>query len=205
MIEAYRPIRDPFALAGALALAACAQESEPEPAPLDTAAVAERSGAIARGFTADLKTQLKSALEAGGPKQAVSVCQQVAPALADAASEDSGAEVRRIAARNRNPAGTVPPEMRAQYDELAAEPMAGDAPARRIWRAEDGRVHFLSAIPMAEKPCSTCHGRDIDPDLQAHIESLYPGDTATGFAPGDLRGALLISWPEGSFGGEGGA
>ena len=38
MIEAYRPIRAPFALAGALALAACAQESEPEPAPLDTAA-----------------------------------------------------------------------------------------------------------------------------------------------------------------------
>jgi AraC-like DNA-binding protein/ligand-binding sensor protein len=52
MIEAYRPIRAPLALAGALSLAACAQESEPEPAPLDTAAVAERSGAIARSFTA---------------------------------------------------------------------------------------------------------------------------------------------------------
>lgn len=189
------------ALAGALALAACTQESEPAPAPapLDTAAVAERSGAIAREFAADLKTQLKSALETGGPKNAVTVCQQVAPALAEAASEDSGAEVRRIAARNRNPAGGVPGEMQAQYDELAARPIADGAPAKRIWRAEDGRVHFMSAIPMAEKPCSTCHGKDIDADLKAHIESLYPEDAATGFAPGDLRGALLISWPEGSF------
>jgi hypothetical protein len=189
----------------ALALAACAETGEPAPAPLDEAAVAARSAPIAQGFAADLRTQLQGALAAGGPINAVSVCQQVAPALAEAASEESGARVTRIAARHRNPAGGVPPERRAQYDELAAAPMADGAPARRIWRADDGRVHFLSAIPMAEEPCSTCHGKDIDEDLAAHIESLYPDDAATGFAPGDLRGALLISWPAASFAGGGGA
>ena len=186
------------ALIGALALAACAGTSEP--APLDEAAVAARSAPIAKGFASDLKVQLRSALEAGGPKNAVSVCQQVAPALAEAASEESGAEIRRIAALHRNPEGAVPPAMQAQYDALAAAPVAEGGPAKRIWRAEDGRVHFLSAIPMAERPCSTCHGRNIDPELKAHIDSLYPADAATGFAPGDLRGALLISWPAGSFG-----
>lgn len=189
------------AIGGAVALAGCAAESEPtaDPPPLDEAAVAARSAPIAQAFAADLKTQLKSALETGGPKSAVSVCSQVAPALAEAASEESGARVTRIAARNRNPAGGVPPEWRAHYEALAAAPTADGKPAKRIWRADDGQVHFLSAIPMAEKPCSTCHGRDIDPALKAHIESLYPEDAATGFAPGDLRGALLISWPAGSF------
>ncbi|MFW5634182.1 MAG: c-type heme family protein [Erythrobacter sp.] len=189
-----------------LALAACAGggegggETEPAPAPLDEAAVAARSAPIAQGFAADLRTQLKSALETGGAKNAVSVCQQVAPALAESASEESGARVTRIAALHRNPQGGVPPEMQAQYDSLAAEPVVDGAPARRIWQAEDGRVHFLSAIPMAEQPCSACHGPAIDPELKAHIESLYPDDAATGFEPGDLRGALLISWPAGSFG-----
>jgi len=198
MFQASKFRRLPPALLAPIALAACAGESER--APLDETEVAARSVPIAQDFSSDLKTQLKSALEAGGPKNAVSVCQQVAPALAEAASEESGAEIRRIAALNRNPAGEVPPEMQEQYGELAEAPMADGAPAKRIWRGEDGRVHFLSAIPMAEQPCSTCHGRDIDPDLQAHIQSLYPDDAATVFAPGDLRGALLISWPEGSFG-----
>ncbi|AOL22697.1 Protein of unknown function (DUF3365) [Erythrobacter litoralis] len=200
-MKAFRNIRRGLLLAGAaLGLAACADESEQEPAPLDEAAVAARSAPIAQRFAADLRMQLQSALEAGGPKNAVSVCRDVAPALAEAASQESGAEIRRIAARNRNPEGSVPGEMQGRYDALAEAPMAGGAPARRIWRAEDGKVHFMSAIPMAEQPCSTCHGRDIDPDLAAHIVSLYPEDAATGFAPGTLRGALLISWPAGSLG-----
>ena len=85
-------------------------------------------------------------------------------------------------------------------DALAAQPVTDGAPARRIFRGEDGRVHFMSAIPMAEQPCAMCHGSDIDPDLKAHIDSLYPDDAATGFEPGTLRGALLISWDAGSFG-----
>jgi len=45
---------------------------------------------------------------------------------------------------------------------------------------------------MQEKPCSTCHGTDIDPALEGAIVEAYPQDIATGFEPGDLRGAFLI-------------
>lgn len=194
------------ALAGlGLTLAACGEpESAPAPA-LDEAAVIARSAPVAQAFQQQLQAQLSAALQSGGPQAAVTVCQQVAPAIADAQSEASGAQVSRIAARHRNPAAGVPAALQAEYDALAAQPLVDGAPARRVWQSgagEGAEVHFLSAIPMQEQPCAVCHGTDINPELRAHIATLYPGDMATGFAPGELRGALLISWPAAVFAGD---
>ncbi len=195
MTEAMRPAVP--AIAALFALAACSGESEPPAPVLDEAAVIAASVPVAQAFQGDLKAQLQAALEAGGPVEAVSVCQQVAPAIAQAQSEASGAEVSRIAARHRNPAGGVPEELAQAYAALEAAPLADGKPAVQIVRTGDGagaKVHFLSAIPMQDQPCSVCHGTSIEPALRAHIDQLYPGDLATGFKPGELRGALLVSW-----------
>jgi hypothetical protein len=157
---------------------------------------------VAEGFQAELQAQLKAAIAAGGAKDGVSVCQQAAPAIAQAQSEASGATVSRIAEKHRNPAGGVPAELRAAYAALAAAPLKDGKPHRQIVQTGAGaeaKVHVLSAIPMQEQPCSVCHGTNIDAGLKAHIDSLYPGDLATGFTPGELRGALLISWDAGRF------
>ena len=85
---------------------------------------------------------------------------------------------------------------------IAAAPVVDGKPGRQIVQTGSGgaaKVHFLSAIPMQDQPCSVCHGTNVAPDLEAHIDSLYPGDLATGFAPGELRGALLISWDAARF------
>lgn len=185
-------------LGAAALLAACGQSVE----PLDEAAVAARSAPVAQAFQQQLKAQLVAALQSGGPVAAVSVCKDAAPAIAASMSEESGAKVSRIAAKHRNPQGGVPDEMLAQYDALAKQPMVNGKPANRIWRSGEGdqaQVHFLSAIPMQAQPCSVCHGNNIAPALQTHIDALYPGDQATGFVPGDMRGALLISWPASAF------
>jgi hypothetical protein len=180
-----------------LALTACAGEPAPPAPALDEAAVIAASAPVAESFQAELKAQLQAAIKAGGPKDGVSVCQQAAPAIALAQSEASGAAVSRIAEKHRNPAGGVPEELRAAYATLAAAPVVEGKPNRVIVQTGSGaqaRVHFLSAIPMQEQPCAVCHGTQIDPALKAHIDSLYPGDLATGFKPGELRGALLVSW-----------
>lgn len=189
----------------ALALAAlvgCAGEPQPPAPTLDEAAVIAASVPIAQSFQAELKAQLQAAIAAGGAKGGVSVCQQAAPAIAAAQSEASGAEVSRIAAKHRNPAGGVPDDLAQAYAALAAAPVVEGKPNRQIVQTGEGaqaRVHFLSAIPMQEQPCSVCHGTNIDPDLKAHIDSLYPADLATGFQPGELRGALLVSWDAARF------
>jgi hypothetical protein len=191
-----KPIWAALALAG---VAGCAQPPAPT---IDEAAVIAASVPIAQGFQAELQAQLQAAIADGGPKGGVSVCQQAAPAIAAAQSEVSGAYVSRIAAKHRNPAGGVPPELSDAYAALAAAPLVDGKPGRQIVQTgsgADAQVHFLSAIPMQEQPCLVCHGTNIDPGLKAHIDSLYPGDLATGFKPGDLRGALLISWDADQF------
>lgn len=181
-----------------LALTACGSAN---PAVSDQQIV-DRSRPVAEAFQSELKQQLQAAMKAGGPVAGVEVCKQAAPAIAEKASEDSGAEVSRIALRNRNPGGTVPDELRAAYDELAKAPVEGDKPGYRIVRTgkgESARLHFLSAIPMQAQPCSACHGTSIAPDVAEVLDREYPDDKARGFAPGDLRGALDISWPVEAF------
>ena len=184
------------------ALAGCSGASDPAAPVLDEAAVIAASMPIAQEFQAQLQGQLKAAIADGGPKGGVSVCQQAAPAIAAAQSDASGAQVSRIAAKHRNPAGGVPADMAQAYASLEAAPLVDGKPNRQIIQTgtgADAKVHFLSAIPMQDQPCSVCHGTMIDAGLKAHIDSLYPGDLATGFKPGDLRGALLVSWDAAKF------
>jgi hypothetical protein len=194
---------NPLALLPLAALAACSAEPAPSAAPqIDEAAVIAASAPVAEGFQAELKAQLQAAIADGGPKGGVSVCQQAAPAIAAAQSEASGAQVSRIAARHRNPAGGVPDDLRAAYATLEAAPVVDGKPGRVVVQTGSGaeaQVHFLAAIPMQEQPCAVCHGTAIDAGLKAHIDSLYPGDLATGFKPGELRGALVVSWDAGRF------
>lgn len=52
----------------------------------------------------------------------------------------------------------------------------------------------MRAIPMKEQPCAACHGTSIAPEVKDKLAELYPTDKATGFKPGELRGAILVSW-----------
>lgn len=179
----------------ALGLAGCAA---PVPEAVDVSA---KSAALADRFQADLQGQLQAAMKAGGPVGAIGVCQQAAPAIAASLSEESGAEVRRIALKERNPAASPEGELRDRLEQLAAAPLSADGkPAVMQWTSgsgADARARFMRAIPMKEQPCAACHGTAIAPEVQARLAELYPADKATGFKPGDLRGAILVSWPVG--------
>lgn len=180
----------------ALGLAGCAA---PAPQPVDVSA---KSAALADRFQADLQGQLQAAMKVGGPVGAIGVCHQAAPAIAASLSEESGAEVRRIALKERNPAASPEGELRDRLEQLAAAPLSADGkPAVTQWTSgsgADARAHFMRAIPMKEQPCAACHGTAIAPEVQARLAELYPADKATGFKPGDLRGAILVSWPVGN-------
>jgi hypothetical protein len=182
----------------ALAAAGCTDRTP----PLDDAGVAQRSAPIADAFQSTLQGELKAALQQGGPVAATTVCKEVAPAIALAQSEASGAEVRRVALRNRNPAAQVSADMRPHYDALAQAPVVEGRPASRIWLtkgAEGDRANYMRAIPMQDQPCAVCHGTNVAPELAAHIRTRYPDDLATGFSAGDMRGAIVISWPVSRF------
>lgn len=182
----------------ALAITGCGEQT---PSPSDIL-VEQRSAKVADAFQETLQGELKVAMRQGGPIMAASVCSEAAPAIAKAQSEESGADVRRVALRNRNPGAQVTADMRPHYDALAKAPLVNGRPATRVWktRSADGdRINFMRAVPMQEKPCAACHGTDVAPEVANHIRTLYPDDLATGFSPGEMRGAIVISWPASQF------
>ena len=106
-------------------------------------------------------------------------------------SEESGAQIRRIARKNRNPGNAMEEELEALYRELEAQPIKDGAP-RAVHASFDDRFIYMRAIVMQEKPCATCHGQNVEPALKAVIQGAYPDDRAIGFTPGQLRGAFVV-------------
>ena len=64
-----------------------------------------------------------------------------------------------------------------------------------------GQTTFLAPILLSKELCLKCHGqpgKDIAPGDLETIRRLYPGDEATGFAMGELRGLWRIDFPTAS-------
>ncbi len=160
---------------------------------------------------AELKGELTRAIEQGGPVAAIPVCRERAPAIAARLSQDSGAKVSRTALRVRNPANAPDDLQRAVLEQFAGElvaagtaggagtPVAASAagPLEAVFeikRATGIERRYMRAIPT-DPLCLTCHGSNLSPELAAAIARDYPADAATGFAPGELRGAFSVIWP----------
>ena len=150
----------------------------------------------------ELKGELGAAIEKGGPVAAIDVCRTRAPAIAARLSAESGARVGRTALKVRN-AGNAPDDLERAVLEQFADDMASgrvEGPLEAAFEIKrEGGIerHYMRAIPT-DALCLTCHGETLAPDLAAAIARDYPGDQATGFKPGELRGAFRVVWPAAS-------
>lgn len=165
----------------------------------DDNARAAQARALVKTFAMRLKSELVSALKAGGPEAAIDVCNTEAPAIADELASEKGWMVGRTAIRLRNQANTPDAWERGVLDRFQAAAATG-ADLAKLEHFEmtnqDGETIFryMKAIPVQE-PCLTCHGKDVSASLRAKIRAVYPEDAATGFSIGELRGAFTISQP----------
>jgi len=162
--------------------------------------VAEAKGLI-KEFATTLKGELQAAMKAGGPTQAIKVCQERAPAIAQEISERSGWEVGRTSLKTRNTALNAPDDWeRTVLVKLDERKAAGESAQTLAFFEEtedaDGNTsfRFMKAIPTAQV-CLACHGSAITPEVAAAIDAAYPEDQARGYALGDLRGAFSVSKP----------
>lgn len=176
----------------AASLAAC---TAPQPGEADV----QRSLAVADRLQSRLQSELRQAIEAGGPAAAVGVCAEAAPAIAAQVSEETGTTVRRISLRPRNPGAEVEGALRERLTALAAQPIdSAGRPATMSWlegQGESATHYTMRAVNMQQQPCAACHGTTIAADVRAAIAERYPDDQATGFQTGELRGAILITLP----------
>ncbi|MEZ5936860.1 MAG: DUF3365 domain-containing protein [Hyphomonadaceae bacterium] len=182
-----------------LALAACqlpqtgTADAPPPSEEAVTAALAD-SRAAAGALGSELMGALATAMAEGGPGAALPVCNEKAPEIAARLSTERQVDIGRTALRVRNPANAPDDWERAQLEAFVSAIAAGEAPAQMerhevVRTAEGWQVRWMKPIVL-QPMCATCHGVDVDSGLAEVIHALYPQDKATGFQPGELRGAF---------------
>lgn len=199
------------ALAALAILAACSQPPvEPElqgeslsvPAPVaeqaPTPDAQARGQAAMKEFGDTLRLELRTAMSRDGAPGAVDFCHDQAPVIAGQVGARHGVRLGRVAVpgRNRNP-GNAPvgwqDEVVAGFQQAVAD---GGAPEAQVAILRDGLPGDVS-LRMArgirvEAACLMCHGDNIAPPIAERLAALYPGDAATGFLEGDLRGLVWV-------------
>jgi len=156
----------------------------------------EAQAAIA-AFAGALKTELTAAMQAGGPVNAIEVCNERAPAIAASLSADKDMTLSRVSLRYRNPENAPNEWQTAVLNDFESRRAAGEDAGMLSWQAvaetQAGReFRFMKAIPTGSL-CLACHGQSIAPPVAAKISELYPDDRATGFREGDIRGAFVVT------------
>lgn len=168
-----------------------------EPLQPDAGLLVGQAQASVAAFASALKSELTSAMQAGGPLEAIEVCNIKAPVIAREISLQQGVEVTRVSERNRNP-GNAPNEWQAAVlQEFQSRLAAGEDGDSLVWHdvseTDGGRqFRFMKAIPTAPM-CLACHGQSIAPPVARKIADLYPGDRAVGYSEGDIRGAFVVT------------
>lgn len=152
------------------------------------------AGAVPPKLLDVLNTQIAK----DGPASAVAVCNEKAPQMAKAASEQSGWAIRRVSVRNRNPKAVPDAWELAALEDFDRRAAAGEKPAslEKYGAVEDaGRkeYRYMKALPV-QQICLACHGSSekISAEVSERLNALYPADKATGYAIGQIRGAITL-------------
>lgn len=161
--------------------------------------VAEAKGIIQQ-FATELQGELQAAMQEGGPVQAIEVCKERAPGIAEELSAQTGWTVGRTSLKTRNVAHNRPDpweaEVLARFDarQAAGEDVQTMAYAEVVDGEDGKRFRFMKAIPTAEI-CLACHGQDVAPEVTEALDAAYPDDQARGYEVGEVRGAFSLSKP----------
>ena len=146
---------------------------------------------------------MQTAVQENGPVGAIPVCKEKAPQLLQEVRQQTGWSIRRVSLKTRNPATGTPDAWEArQLADFNIRVANGAKPEQlevgEIVVAAGGQrsYRYLKALPVAEV-CLSCHGPadSLSAELKAALARDYPQDRATGYAAGQVRGALSVIRP----------
>ncbi len=155
----------------------------------------KEGGESASQSQAIMGKQLTSAIKKGGPKYAIHFCQKSVYPILDSLQNLHHAEIRRVSFKARNPADH-PSHIESQILKIyEKEHNRSEVLLDRVQRIDDQYVLFTRPILIENAICLKCHGKpegDIAISTMDVLQSLYPNDTAVGYALSDLRGMWSI-------------
>jgi hypothetical protein len=153
--------------------------------------------AAAGDFGMTLIGALQKAIAAGGPVNAIGVCNLAAPEIAATKSAERHMTIARTSLKLRQPKNAPDDWEMRQLQSFEQRKAAGESPAtieigEYVEAGGKKLFRYMKAIPTGEV-CLSCHGGALTPEVSARLKELYPADAATGFKLGDLRGAFTIT------------
>jgi hypothetical protein len=153
---------------------------------------------VASSVPPKLLQVLTDEIAKGGPQSAIGVCNEKAPQMAKAASEQTGWSIRRVSLRNRNPKAVPDAWERSALEEFDRRAAAGESPATLeksdfVANGDKKEMRYMKALPV-QQVCLACHGApdQLTPEVTTQLRTLYPHDKAVGYALGQIRGAMTI-------------
>lgn len=157
----------------------------------------EAARQAAGDFGKTLIARLQQAIAEGGLVNAIGVCNTAAPAIAAQKSSEWKMTIARTSLKLRQPRDRPDAWELAQLQRFEQRKAAGESvSALEVgeYAEKDGKrvFRYMKAIPTGEL-CLGCHGGALAPEVAEKLRALYPQDAATGFKPGDLRGAFTIT------------
>lgn len=157
----------------------------------------QESRQIIQKFAKTLKGELKTAMKAGGPINAIKVCNEKAMDITFNASKNSGVELSRTSLKIRNPLNKPEAWEKAVLLEFDKRRSNGESPKKMEFSEivnVNGKKQFryMKAMGVAQ-PCLHCHGEKVLPEVTEKLSKLYPDDKATGYKKGDIRGAIVLT------------
>lgn len=159
-----------------------------------------RAQEAAQSFMSQLQGVLMAELREGGPVQALSVCADTAQALTRSAADELGVSIKRVSDRVRNTENRPDEYEKKILEKFAQMHREGQEPPfiHTGERTIDGQNEFwyIQSIHL-QAQCIGCHGDEagIAENVRTLLREKYPGDKATGYKPGDFRGAIRVSFP----------
>lgn len=145
---------------------------------------------------------MQETVAAKGSAEAIPVCRDIAPQIIKGMREQTGWDIRRVSLKTRNAQRGTPDLWEArQLADFNIRAANGEKPETLEVSeivAVDGKrqLRYMKALPAGEV-CIKCHGpaEGMDPALKAKLSDTYPHDQATGYAKGQIRGALTVKRP----------
>jgi hypothetical protein len=162
---------------------------------------ARKARMIAGDVLKETRAVLEGALASGPAASALRVCASAAQNLARK-HEQEGWRVRRVSEKVRNPADTPHPDELEVLQGWARAHLEGrlrpsDEHEEVISQGDRRYYLYMRPILIAGPVCLQCHGATdkLAPGVREALGELYPGDRATGYQIGDLRGAISVKIP----------
>lgn len=164
--------------------------------------IVQEGSAASKTLMETLGAQLKGAMASGGPEAAMGVCANVAVPMTRSVNDQyANVRVSRISLKNRNPENApdaADAEVLEQWQSL--EEAGKSLPESEVrFNPETGEATFYKPIQV-QALCLNCHGNKeaLKPGVVAVLNEKYPGDKATGYKEGDLRGAFRVVFEPGA-------